>query len=107
VRFETTRSFDRDWKRLSADARAAFVAVVPAFSEACDRWVVEPGAGWPGSLRVRPMVNAGGIFELTWSFAGPDGRATWEWTTIRLDDGSVVPAVRWRRIGGHELFGRP
>ena len=36
---------------------------------------------------------------MTWSFAGPDGRATFEWILI---DGEL--AIRWRRIGGHEVF---
>ena len=107
MRFETTPAFAADWKRLDAAERAAFRAVVPAFSEACDRRVADPGSVWPGSLRVRPLVNARGIFELTWSFAGPDGRATWEWTTVRLDDGADAPAVRWRRIGGHAVFRAP
>jgi hypothetical protein len=39
---------------------------------------------------------------MTWSFAGPDGRATFEFITI---DGE--PAIRWRRIGGHEIFAEP
>jgi len=39
---------------------------------------------------------------MTWSFSGPDGRATFEWVTI---DG--VLAVRWRRIGGHGVFKQP
>ena len=43
-----------------------------------------------------------GVWEMTWSFAGPDGRATFEWAT---SDGE--PVVRWRRIGGHEIFGQP
>jgi hypothetical protein len=39
---------------------------------------------------------------MTWSFAGPDGRATFEW--IRIDG---QPGIRWRRIGGHAIFGEP
>jgi hypothetical protein len=48
---------------------------------------------------------------MTWSFAGPDGRATWEWTEVEVVDdmGAVVrvPAVRWRRIGSHAIFRTP
>jgi hypothetical protein len=36
---------------------------------------------------------------MTWSWRDPDGRATWEWMTIEGD-----PAVRWRRVGTHEIF---
>lgn len=40
--------------------------------------------------------------EVTFRFAGPDIRATFEWTRI---DGEL--AVRWRRIGGHRVFQKP
>jgi hypothetical protein len=39
---------------------------------------------------------------MTWSWRDPDGRATWEWVEI---DGE--PAVRWRRVGTHQIFKRP
>jgi hypothetical protein len=39
---------------------------------------------------------------MTWSFSGPDGRATFEWTEIEAE-----PAIRWRRVGGHEIFDAP
>jgi hypothetical protein len=48
------------------------------------------------------VEGATGILELTWSFAGPDVRATVEWV---VRDGGA--RVRWRRIGGHEVFTRP
>jgi hypothetical protein len=38
---------------------------------------------------------------MTWSFAGPDGRATFEWV---VRDGEA--RIRWRRIGGHAVFDR-
>jgi hypothetical protein len=53
-------------------------------------------------LRVRDVEGAPGVIEMTWSFAGPDGRATFEWV---VRDGE--PRIRWRRIGGHAIFGRP
>jgi hypothetical protein len=36
---------------------------------------------------------------MTWSFASPDGRATFELVTV---DGEL--RCRWRRLGGHEVF---
>ena len=57
---------------------------------------------WPASLRVKAVESAPGIWEMTWSFSGPDGRATFEWVQI---DGTL--GVRWRRIGGHAIFRRP
>lgn len=78
-----------------------------AFTEACDRFVVNKDPStWPSALRIKSVTGAPGILEMTWSFSGPDGRATWEWTTVR-DQGSTYPAVRWRRLGGHEIFRAP
>jgi hypothetical protein len=39
---------------------------------------------------------------MTWSFSGPDGRATFEWIQIGSE-----PGIRWRRIGSHAIFGEP
>jgi len=68
-------------------------------------WLTDPRnprPDWEELTRGRVHVErAPGIFEMTWSFSGPDGRATFEWVEI---DGQL--AVRWRRIGGHEIFPR-
>ena len=39
---------------------------------------------------------------MTWSFSGPDGRATFQYVTI-----AGALAIRWRRIGGHDIFATP
>jgi hypothetical protein len=49
------------------------------------------------------MTGHPNIWEMTWSFAGPDGRATFQF--LDLGDGEF--AIRWRRIGGHAVFGEP
>jgi hypothetical protein len=102
VRFQLTPAFEGDWERLSTDERAKFRDVVrKQFHPACERRRGDPASPWPNSLRVRDVEGARGIWEMTWSFAGPDGRATFEWIEI---DGE--PAIRWRRIGGHAIFER-
>lgn len=110
MRFERSDSFKSDYRRLSDAERAMVRAAVVDFSEACDRFV-EQRTPFPSRLRVKDVKGAPGVFEMTWSFAGPDCRATWEWIEVSVADegGSVepVPAVRWRRIGGHEVFRRP
>jgi hypothetical protein len=100
VKFEVADSFRADFRRLSDDERRLFLEVLPLFVEACDRHGADPAAAWPSALRVKPIVGAPGIFEMIWSFAGPDGRATFEWIRI---DGEL--ALRWRRIGGHRILG--
>ncbi|OGO55665.1 MAG: hypothetical protein A2Z32_03220 [Chloroflexi bacterium RBG_16_69_14] len=102
MKFEITDAFRADRKRLSETERRLVADVLPAFVAACDRYAEDPSTAWPASLRVKPVEGAPGIFEMTWSFAGPDGRATFEW--IRIED---ELAVRWRRIGGHAILREP
>lgn len=102
MKFQTTRSFEGDYARLSAAERRLFLSALAAFVPACDRFAAEPGVPWPTALRVKPVQGAPGIWEMTWSFAGPDGRATFEFIQI---DGAL--GVRWRRIGGHAVFRNP
>ena len=42
------------------------------------------------------------VWEMAWSFASPDGRATFEF--IRDDAGLFC---RWGRVGDHGVFRRP
>jgi hypothetical protein len=103
VKFETAAIFKADLARLSPSERALFRKILrEAFIPACERLLVDRSGAWPAKLRVKSVQNAPGIWEMTWSFSGPDGRATFEWILI---DGQ--PAIRWRRIGGHAIFGEP
>ena len=102
MKFELLASFEADYRRLSATERVLFKTALGAFVLACDRFAADPASAWPASLRVRAVESAPGIWEMTWSFSGPDGRATFEWD--RIDD---ALGVRWRRIGGHGIFRRP
>ena len=102
MKYAVLQSFKADYKRLSRAEQELFRKGLRDFIEACDRYAGDPTLGWPASLRVRDVENAPGVLEMTWSFSGPDGRATFEWIRI---DGQL--AVRWRRIGGHATFGRP
>jgi hypothetical protein len=103
VKYQTTPAFDADWRRLSGRDRDLFRRVVrDEFQAAWERYRGDPSAPWPRGLRVRDVEGAPGVWEMTWSFSGPDGRATFEWVTI---DGEFV--LRWRRVGGHAVFKRP
>jgi hypothetical protein len=102
VKFRTTKSFDGDFGRLAERERQLFRDALKDFVPACDRYAENPAAKWPASLRVKDVEGAPGIWEMTWSFAGPDGRATFEFVQI---DGSL--GVQWRRIGRHSVLKKP
>jgi hypothetical protein len=100
VKFETTPAFDTDVRRLKGDFKKAFGSVVrDSFAPACDQFASTPGYVWPAALRVSRMQGTSGIWEMTWSFASPDGRATFEF--VRRD-GELI--CRWRRVGDHSVF---
>lgn len=107
MRFETTEAFDADYKRLKPEHQRAFRAVAKdKFAAACDSWAEAILGGqiyvWPKSLRVDALTGAAGIWEMTWSFASPDGRATFQ--LVRVDGEWYC---RWRRVGDHGVYRSP
>ena len=72
------------------------------FAPACDAYADDPSTPWPALLRVKSVRSAPGILEMTWSFASPDGRATFELFTV---NGEL--RCRWRRVGDHGVFANP
>ncbi|HEX7590424.1 MAG TPA: hypothetical protein VF375_00595 [Candidatus Limnocylindrales bacterium] len=102
MKYLVLASFRADYKRLSRDEQAAFQSTLKDFAQACDRYAADSSTAWPASLRVRDLQNAPGVLEMTWSFSGPDGRATFEWVQI---EGRL--GLRWRRIGDHAIFKEP
>lgn len=103
MNFETTPAFDGDYPRLKREHATAFRAVFrEKFAAACDAYAKDPATPWPASLRVKPVRSAPGVLEMTWSFASPDGRATFELVGV---DGEL--RCRWRRIGDHDVFEKP
>jgi len=103
MKYETTPTFDADFRRLKPQHRTAFREVLRTkFIAACDALATDPAAVWPKSLRVKAVQGAPGVLEMTWSFARPDGRATFELVTVDEE-----LRCRWRRVGGHEVFQVP
>lgn len=103
MKFESTPRFEKDLKSLSKEHQKLFRELLPTFTAACDAYIAAQGAFvWPKPLRVNKLMSAKGIWEMTWSFASPDGRATFEFANtlegVRL---------RWRRIGDHNVFREP
>ena len=100
MKYVVLDSFKADYKRLSAGEQALFRKALQDFVAACARFAVDPSMAWPASLRVKDVENAPGILEMTWSFSGPDGRATFEWVQI-----SGQLAVRWVSWVGVQAVG--
>lgn len=103
MKFETTPAFDGDYRALKRKHAAEFRKVVrEKFAPACAAYAADPRTHWPASLRVKAVRSADGVLEMTWSFSGPDGRATFEFFTV---DGEL--RLRWRRVGDHAVFKNP
>lgn len=101
--FETTPACDGDYRRLKREHAVAFTTVVrEKFAPACGAYAKDPTMPWPASLRVKPVRSAPGILEMTWSFASPDGRATFELVTVENE-----LRCRRRRVGDHDVFKKP
>ncbi|MFD9950985.1 hypothetical protein [Amycolatopsis sp. NPDC058986] len=94
--YAPTPQFTRDFKKLEQQAKQRFLSVVR------NEFVPDLAAGRfrPG-LRVKGVVSARGVFEMTWA---PDGRATFEYGKERSPGD---PHVIWRRIGTHAVFQQP
>jgi hypothetical protein len=88
--------FRTDWNRLTPAQQAAFLVAVGRFVEDMRR-----GRGFREGLRVKAVQGAAGIFEMTWA---DDGRATFMYRDAVIEG---EPHVIWRRVGTHEIFGRP
>jgi len=104
MKYTRLPAFLADWQRLP-DAERSFVNtwLADAFLPAVAQYEANPSAYvWPKSLRFERMQNTDGICAVTWSFSGPDGRATFQFSEI---DGE--PCLIWRRIGHHDIYRQP
>jgi hypothetical protein len=102
LKYELTPPFDADWRRLSPEERVLFRRAVDEINRAYSQRGASPVPRWPAHLRVKALQGHRGIWEMTWSFSGPDGRATFEFVDMDGDLG-----IRWRRVGDHRIFERP
>jgi hypothetical protein len=93
---ELLPEFRRDYAKLTEPQRKAFRAAVK-------KLVIDLRRGaFRGSLRVKPMKGNPNIFEMTWD--GQDGRATFDYGKSQRPG---EKHIRWRRIGGHDIFDHP
>lgn len=102
MKYSSTEGFIAEYQHLTPGERALFRAAFRQMNAAYARRGDRALPQWPAALRIKRMRGVTDLWEMTWSFAGPDGRATFEFITI---DGEL--AIRWRRIGDHRSFERP
>ncbi len=103
MKYERADTFKRDYTRLSKQHREKFRdKATTQFHDAADRAAKGEDNPWPNAMRVKAVQGHPGVWEMTWSENNPDGRATWEWVTIKGES-----AVRWRRVGTHSIFTDP
>lgn len=103
MKFKTLPKFDSDYAKLSLEERAKFKAALKVFISACNEFEKSPaGYRWPASLRFEQITATKRIHAITWSFAGPDGRATFHFESVDGEQFTV-----WRRVGRHAIYKNP
>src|ERR1039457_956103 len=97
MKYVRTPGFLIDLRRLPEEHRKLFVrAVNEVLRPALDAGAHTGAVPWPRALRVHRIgVN----YSVTWSFAGPDGRAL-----FRLAGGAGGTVVGWVRGGTHASY---
>lgn len=102
MKFRKLPQFESDYNRLSSDERAKFKEALAIFIPACDGYAADPaGFVWPAALRFERLTSSRAL-AITWSFKGPDGRATFHFETV---DGEL--RLVWRRVGRHKIYKDP
>lgn len=102
MKYRVLPRFEADYKNLTAAERRVFKQALAAFISAGREYEKKPeGYVWPKSLRVERLQGAP-IMALTWSFSGPDGRATFQLETV---DSELW--VTWRRVRRHNIYAEP
>lgn len=82
-------------KRLFKQSLATFISAGREYEKTPEGYV------WPKSLRVERLQGTP-VIAMTWSFLGPDGRATFQVETL---EGELW--VTWRRVGRHSIYSQP
>lgn len=98
MKYETTPRFDSDVKALPRKHRRQFLDQLAACNTACDAYIKDPAVfSWPKRLRVTQLMSVQGIWEMTWSFASPDRRGTFEFISVDGRTGRAMAHSWWPR----------
>lgn len=88
--------FRRDYKRLTSAQRDRLRSAIRDLVED-----LKAGRTPRPALRVKRVRGTKDVWEMSWA---PDGRATFQYGQERNPgDAHVI----WRRVGTHDIFGRP
>lgn len=102
MKYRALPRFEADYKKLTTEERRVFKEALATFISAGRGFEKKPeGYVWPKSLRVERLQGTP-VMAMTWSFSGPDGRATFQLETV---DGELW--VTWRRVGRHSIYSQP
>lgn len=97
MKYVRTPGFLIDLRRLPDEHRKLFVeSVHELLRPALDAGAHKGAAPWPRALRIHRIDAA---YSMTWSFAGPDGRAL-----FRLAEVAGETVVVWLRVGNHGIY---
>lgn len=103
MKFIRLPQFDADYSRLSAEERKKFKEMLRVMIDSCKEYEKSPQRYvWPASLRFERLTGTRNVCAITWSFSGPDGRATFHFDTV---DGEIY--LVWRRVGRHAIYKNP
>jgi len=95
--FERLARFDREFRRMSRELQAAFLAMLPTF---ITRLRATPPTFPPG-LRVKRVQGTHDVWEITFA---PDGRATFHYGE---EVTTGTPHIILRRVGTHDVLREP
>lgn len=93
--WDQLNTFRQDLKNLTP-------AQKKAFKKAVEKFVADLRVGkFRKGLRVEKMSGHHDIWEMTWA---PDGRATFQYgNEVQPGEQHII----WRRVGTHDIYGRP
>lgn len=95
--------FHRDFKKLKREHQLLFLDAQEQFVTEFEQILIQKTLKKVSKkYRVRVLKNTAEIWEMTWSFSRPDGRAT-----FHLQEIEGEPILVWRRIGSHDIFKQP
>ncbi|MDR1806869.1 MAG: hypothetical protein LBR33_02975 [Propionibacteriaceae bacterium] len=104
MKFRRLPQFERDWAALPPAERDLVKQWLrESLLPAVDGYAADPVRfTWPKKLRFESIQGAPGVYAVTWSFSGPDGRAT-----FHFEESDGDRRLVWRRIGHHDIYTTP